>query len=99
MTNEEKLNKANNLRANIRDIKEFLEVVSRGLLVETDHKRGPNFFTKLELVAECWTGSQTASCHKTVYGDEVIKAFCSAGVENLKEVLRQKEEEFENVFK
>ena len=137
MTLEQKIQKANSLKQEINDIKDFIEIIVDGQKYD-ERYNGQNYFRGISLSAEIWTGTQTCDYNlpsdaltiqrieikdengdwyelhpitkekinfegiddflKKMNNTDTIKSFVNAGLEQLKVLLKEKQEELEKMF-
>ena len=97
MTLEQKIQKANSLKQEINDIKDFIKIIVDGQKYD-ERYNGQNYFRGISLSAEIWTGTQTCDYNRKMNNTDTIKSFVNAGLEQLKVLLKEKQEELEKMF-
>ena len=97
MTIEQKIQKDNSLKQEINDLKEFISLIEEGQKYDERYK-GQNKFRGISLSAEIWTGTQTCDYNRKLNYFETIKSFVNSGVEQLRVILQEKEEELLKMF-
>ena len=96
--NEDKLKLANELKKQIEEVKDFIGLLETGGELSKEFKK-PNQFTQLYISANIWTGSDNPPYNERIHNPEIIKKCADSMIIVLREILSQKEIEFENIFK
>lgn len=93
-----KLEKANQLEKEIKELEDFISLIEEGQKYNEDHKH-QNLFRAVNLSAWICTGSDSPMYDKSLTGNKMVIDFVNAGLKSLDSSLEQKKEEFENMFK
>jgi hypothetical protein len=99
---EQKFIRAEELRKEITEIKDFVLLCKRTLIVDEVHKKentfkGVNFAESLVLKSYICTGSQSPKYQSELHSKEVIREILFSAVPLIKAILEKKELEYENL--
>jgi len=104
MNTKEKIELASNLSYTIEQIKSFIRLAERAQEVDIKNEKinefkGINSFRDLTISTYISTGSASPPHSGELSGDEIIKQFVNAGLVPLREMLKNKEKQLNNLFK
>ena len=92
----DKLEKANNLREEIKQIESFLRLLKRGNKFEKDYGQW-NAFTSMTISANIWTGSDNPNYHKVIENKEAMNACAESMIIALEKLLKAKRDSFYSI--
>ena len=93
----EKLQKLNNLKNEIDEVSQFLDLLKIGDVYNIKYK-GQNNFTTLIIKADVWTGTDNPEYRQTIDSSSIISEIVKVMIPILEIKKRQLESEFTNLL-